>query len=141
MKNNKGFSMIELLAVIAILGVIAIMGIVGYGRYLERSRKNAFENMGKTLYESTKSYFIYNSELLPTTGTPTTIIAQDLVDAGFTEYLTNPRKNKENCNQSTVKVTYNGMSSDNMNMNLNYEIKIICNGKQEIVFTYPIDIS
>ena len=41
MKNNKGFTFIELLVVVAIIGILAAVGTVAYTGYTEGAKKNS----------------------------------------------------------------------------------------------------
>ena len=42
-RDERGFSLVELLVVIAIIGVLAAVGVVGYQGYIERTKKLATE--------------------------------------------------------------------------------------------------
>lgn len=43
MKNNKGFSLVELIVVIAIMAILAAVAVVGYSVYVDRARDAADE--------------------------------------------------------------------------------------------------
>ena len=43
MKNNKGFSLVELIVVIAIMAILAAVAVVGYSVYIERAQDAADE--------------------------------------------------------------------------------------------------
>lgn len=49
MKNNKGFTLVELLAVIVILAIILAIAVPGISKILEGSKKSAFEADAKML--------------------------------------------------------------------------------------------
>lgn len=82
-KNNKGFSLIELIIVISILAILALVATVSLMRYLERSKKIADVNSAKALTEEFRAEYYSNPELYATvntlsaenTGTFTKIIA------------------------------------------------------------------
>ena len=59
MKNKKGFTLIELIAIIVILGVIALITTSQILRLVERNRQNAFE---LSLENLIKSFELLNSE-------------------------------------------------------------------------------
>lgn len=65
MKNNKGFTMIELLAVIVILGILSIMAIVGVSSLIDRSKKEDAIQSEKTLKMAAESYYQTNQSELP----------------------------------------------------------------------------
>ena len=60
MKNNKGFSMVELLAVVVIMGVLAAISIGAYSRYKETAARDAYETMSKSASQAAESYFLRN---------------------------------------------------------------------------------
>ena len=47
MKNNKGFTLIEVLAVIVLLGIIMSVAIVAISGYVEESKLKAYVNIAK----------------------------------------------------------------------------------------------
>ena len=57
MKNKKGFTLVELLAVIAILAILAIIALPNIIKLYEKAKKDAFLTEVKNIYkESTKKY-------------------------------------------------------------------------------------
>ena len=50
--NKKGFTMVELLAVIVILGVLGTIGVVVTNKYLVQSREKSYRILSQTIYES-----------------------------------------------------------------------------------------
>lgn len=57
-KNVKGFSLVELLAVIAILGILSGLGIIAYNRYVAKARKEGEERLGKAAILAAEQYMI-----------------------------------------------------------------------------------
>ena len=48
MKNNKGFTLVELLAVIVIMGILMMVAIPSVTRTIENSRKDSFVDIAKS---------------------------------------------------------------------------------------------
>ena len=44
MKNNKGFSLIEILATIVIIGIVSTVGIVSVNSMINKSRQHFYES-------------------------------------------------------------------------------------------------
>lgn len=63
--NNKGFSLVELLAVIVIIGILGIISIVGVNLVLDRAEKNHYTTQEKNMIMAAKSYSQDNRNVLP----------------------------------------------------------------------------
>lgn len=102
MRNNKkGFTLVELLAVIVILAVVMLVGITSIGPLMANSRKSALRSDGLDLMNAAKT--AYQAEALKTspafTATATVCMSLDwLKKEGYTE-------NKQNY-KGSVLVTY-----------------------------------
>lgn len=78
MRNNKGFSLVELLAVIAILGILSGLAIMGYTRYIESSEKKALKIFKDSVISATDNYMFDHP------GTSSVTI-QELIDGDYLE--------------------------------------------------------
>ena len=58
--NNKGFSLIEVLAVIVILGVLATIMIPAANQMLNENKENSLKNLEKSIKSATKVYMSDN---------------------------------------------------------------------------------
>ena len=102
MRNNKkGFTLVELLAVIVILAVVMLIGITSMGPIMANSRKSALRSDGLDLMNAAKT--AYQAEALKTspafTATSTVCMPLEwLKKEGYTE-------NKQNY-KGSVLVTY-----------------------------------
>ena len=47
MKNNKGFTLIEILAVIVLLGMLMSIALVSLSKYVEKSKLNTYLTIAK----------------------------------------------------------------------------------------------
>ncbi len=64
MNNNKGFTVIELMAVVAIVSILAVVAIAAYSDYVVRSK--VAEGMGFATEAKTKvSEYYYNNQKMP----------------------------------------------------------------------------
>lgn|SRR5574344_2553175 len=61
MRNNKGFSLVELLAVIVILAIIGLIAIPIYNNIINDSKKDAFTDSTQILIRELESYVITNT--------------------------------------------------------------------------------
>ena len=53
--NNKGFTMVELLAVVTILGILSLIGITGINRVVENSRRKIYADTAISYIKSLRS--------------------------------------------------------------------------------------
>ena len=83
-RNNKGFTLVELLAVITILGIISVISIVAITRLINKSKDEQKNSQQKTIEMATESYLQANRDLLPKSiGETTTIQLSSLKEANY----------------------------------------------------------
>ena len=61
LKNEKGLTLVELLAVIVILGIIAAIAIPSIGNIIKNSRVNAVKADAQNVLAAANLYFIENA--------------------------------------------------------------------------------
>ena len=74
--NHKGFSLVEILATISIVGILTGVAIMGYTRFVDSSRKKAYEIMVSSAQAAMKNYAMDH----PTDEEAT---FEELVEAGY----------------------------------------------------------
>lgn len=75
-KNEKGLSLVELLAVIVILAIVAAIAIPAIGNIIENSRYNAVKSDGINVINAANLYFVDNPDKAEVT-------VQGLLDSTF----------------------------------------------------------
>lgn len=67
LKNNKGFSLVELMVVVAIIGVLAAVAIPNVSKYMAKARQSEAKVTLSSLYTANKAFFaeygIYDPQL------------------------------------------------------------------------------
>ena len=82
--KQKGFSMVEILAVVVILGVLSTIGIVSVSRMIEKSRNHYYDAQTDQLILAAQSYANDNKNILPKNiGGISTIYLQELIDKKY----------------------------------------------------------
>ena len=85
LKDQKGLTLIELLAVIVILAIIAAIAIPAIGNIIENSRVGASKSDASNVLAAADLYLIDNPRALEATGA--TITSDDLIDGGYLDDL------------------------------------------------------
>lgn len=78
LKDQKGMTLIELLAVIVIIAIIAAIAIPAIGNIIENSRYSAVKSDATNVLNAANIYFTENSD-------ETSVTVDDLTDDGFLE--------------------------------------------------------
>ena len=94
--KRRGFTLIEILAVIVILGIVAMIAIPVVSSYISNTRNKTFEAHETNMIEAAKSFMIECIDgkencTLPTERNASEIYLSELIDKGFSEKLQDPQ--------------------------------------------------
>ncbi len=126
MKNKKGFTLIELTAVIALIALIALLASIPINKMVKDSKDELYNKQLNQIILMAQNWASDNNELLPTsTDSVYKITIKDLYDKGYLEdYPKDPRVNKEIPNCSYVEITLNSESINEKTLSYKYRLII-----------------
>jgi type IV pilus assembly protein PilA len=120
-KKKRGFSLIELLAVIIIIGIVIVIAFPVINGVVGTFKNNFYNNQENTLLFSGKDYFSDDSSRLPkTTGEVTIVSLRTLLEEGYTKEILDAEKQTCDSEQSVVEVTNVSKGE------YNYTAKLVC---------------
>lgn len=90
MKNNKAFTLVELLAVVAILTILSLVITPIVDKNIKKSKEKAYLTQIENIRMAGMAYYSDNILLKPIENTSTTITLQQLINEG---YISNKIKN------------------------------------------------
>ena len=106
--KNKGFSLVELLAVIILLGILAVMLIPNMYTHLQDSKEDLYNTQVNIIKEAAENYVADNIEdiICSSDGENTEILLSNLQSGGYLkEDLKNPKTNENFSSDQKVIVT------------------------------------
>lgn len=118
MKNNYGFTLVELLATIVVIGLLASIGVVAYTNIIKRSQDVVFQEYQDTMKVEAE-YYLIDHDI-----SNTTISLSDL----NMEKIKNPVDSDDYCPNSYVEVTkISDETNDYNKIHMQYKVCLICN--------------
>ncbi|NNU91207.1 prepilin-type N-terminal cleavage/methylation domain-containing protein [Anoxybacillus sp. CHMUD] len=138
-RNEKGLTLIELLAVIVILGIIAAIAIPSIGGLIDNSKKDAHVANAQQMINAAKIAVTADKDLIPANGKYTVLPLAYLENKGYLETVKDPDGDAEtyekgpdsydgkpitNQNDDT-KASYSYVLIKNENTKLKYYVKLI----------------
>ena len=115
-KNEKGFTLIEVLAVIVLLSVLMALALTSMNYYMNRARKASYKEFETTLKNSTTNYLLEHSGEVPNVGGSFRISANQLIDKGYLSNMKDPSGGGTCNDNSFVIVKRNNDVSFNMDL-------------------------
>ncbi len=99
MINKRGFTLVELLAVITIIGIISLIAIPTVTKVVQNASDQVFNSNETLLATAAENYYKMNTSLLPYDVSDITGISLDtLIAGGFTKTIKNPKDSSIVCN-------------------------------------------
>lgn len=118
---NKGFTLVELLAVIVILGLISGIGIVAFSTLTARSESDYFVSLENNLELGASNYFANNRSARPTIDVVCSKVSlRTLVDAKYIDSATDNNGNTCDLENSYVYIKRNA------NREYEYKSALVC---------------
>ena len=125
--NKKGFTMLELLAVIIILGILISLAYTSISRYLNQTRSTTYEDFEKNITSGVTNYLIDHTGSIPNEGESLVVDVEKLVCEGYVEDLQDPRESARTCNLESYAIVKRNANTG-YNMDIDYEACLVCAG-------------
>ena len=116
--NKKGFSLVELLAVIVIIAIISGVATISYSSFIERSSDKTFETYQDTMHAEAVMYFM--SDTSKVNDLPLTLSLSEFKKTD----IKNPVDKNDKCLSSYVEVSRNPNTEI---LSLKYNVCLKCN--------------
>lgn len=108
LKNNKGLTLVELLAVIVIIGILSSLAVTAISKLLDRSTENYYKDQEDNIALAAQTYTNDNRNLLPfKTGSDNSVTIKLEILQGTGYIKTVKDKSGKKCISGCVKITKN----------------------------------
>lgn len=127
--NKKGFTLIEVIAVIVILGIISTVAIPIINKYLFKARDRAYDTYVETLYNGTRIFLEKNTMEIPGNKETKTFTSQILTNDGYIDPLQDPEDKRKECTGNVMVTNNTPVGTIRSNPDLTYKITLTCSRK------------
>ena len=126
--NKKGFSLIEMLAVVAILGILSTVAVSAVSRFQHNARQQAYDTLTESASLAAESYYLTHPNA-------TEVSFETLIEEGYLENATDPGHSDANCDGKVV-ITTNGSGVASELKDNNYSVSVCCEN-YNYTYEYP----
>lgn len=131
MKNNKAFTLMELLAVVVVLAIIGGVTAITLTSVINKGKDNVYVDYEATLKTTVENYFVnqmFDSGISLSVGSSKTITLEELIQERLITNLKDPNGDYCDSVNSYVKVVRE--ADKGINYNLTYEVCLVCSNYQ-----------
>ena len=136
--SRKGFTMLELLAVIIILGILLTLAYMGVSQYISQTKDTVYEDFEKNITSGVTNYLIDHSGSIPSVGEYLVVDVEKLVCEGYIEDLEDPREASKTCNLESYAIVKRN-NDTNYNMDIKYSACLKCSSYESPACSNSID--
>lgn len=99
--NQKGFTMVELLAAVAILSILSGVAITAVTKYQAKARQESYKAMESSAFSAAQNYIQERGIIVPNDGSPIEIEIEDLVEGEYLPKLQDPSSKSSYCHNGS----------------------------------------
>ena len=149
-KSKKGFTLIELIAVVVILGIIALIAVPSVISYLSGAQQDAYLIAEKSLAEAANNMFadcagegnmeVCQQYSVPDNGNYVTVPASVLIENGYLDPIADPAKQGSYCDENnSFAIVMNDATDTDFNAKLSYKACLSCSQYQSTSCNFETD--
>ncbi len=126
--NNKGFTIVEILAVVVILGVLAVIAVPAVYKHVQKTEIQSYDTMAKSAKQGLESYLLENA------ANSGVVRIKDLIEDEYLEATIDPKDNSKICDGY---IKYNLVEGTDGSLDqYEYTINLCCSNYQK-TYKYP----
>lgn len=142
--KSRGFTLVELIAVVAILGLIALVVYPAVGSVIKNAREETYKDQVDVIIKAAKEWSVDNATKLSDDGSVYPLSVKTLIEEGYitNDEIKDPRDSSKNL-EGNVEIkynsetksyvyTYNDEPSQGTNISLNLSDTIFENSKKKV---------
>lgn len=152
--NQKGFTLVEILAAVTILGILTTMAIAGYTRYIDYAKQKSYKVMAKSASTAAEDYIMDNPGAAVATKTVNTasgkkyviknnnapyITFDSLIEEGYLNGAQDPDSKGNDCKGKVTIGLVEGLTEGALDQYIYVVDECCMNNKVRYTYTIEID--